>query len=278
MGYKNGLAVSWPVDALKGVECLRATAMRHHYGRHWHNAYAIGVIESGVGGNRCRGTDYYNRAGSIVVMNPGETHTGYAAGPNPLSYRMFYISIQALLETLPANTPAPRFERLTIFDRRWAHKLLQLHACLESSMDPLEKQERFSTTFGSFSACFSQDVAQIPDGDEPRAVRRVKAYLENNHSQPVTIDSLAQLTQMNRAYLIRTFTKTVGMPPYAFLTQIRVEKAKHYLASGMLPVEAALEVGFADQSHLNRHFKKLTGTSPHLYRSSHYRSRNQAGA
>jgi AraC-like DNA-binding protein len=74
--------------------------------------------------------------------------------------------------------------------------------------------------------------------------------------------------------LIRTFTRTVGMPPYTYLTQIRAERAKERLAAGRPAAETALAVGFADQSHLNRHFKKLTGTTPRLYRLGHYRSRN----
>jgi AraC-like DNA-binding protein len=85
---------------------------------------------------------------------------------------------------------------------------------------------------------------------------------------------LALLTGLNRAYLIRSFTRSVGMPPYTYLTQIRVDRAKERLAAGGTPADTALAVGFADQSHLNRHFKKLTGTTPRLYRLGHYRSRN----
>lgn len=105
---KKGVAVSWPVDELDGIECLRASALRHHYGRHCHDAYAIGVIEAGVGGNRCRGGDHVSAAGSIVVMNPGETHTGYTVGHEPLSYRMFYIPARALLKALPEKAALPR--------------------------------------------------------------------------------------------------------------------------------------------------------------------------
>lgn len=276
MPVKKGLAVSWPVDGLEGVVVLRATAMRHSYGRHSHEAYALGVIEAGVGGNRCRGADHFSAPGSIVVMNPGETHTGYCAGDAPLSYRMLYIPPRALINALPESTAAPHFQSICIFDRPWARKLQQLHRCLESPTDPMEKQARFYQTLGAFTARFNQDSPRAGAGNESSAIRRVKDYLRANYARPVTIDALARLTQLNRAYLIRAFTKTVGLPPYAYLTQVRVEKAKQLLASGLPPVQTALEVGFADQSHLNRHFKKLTGTTPRLYRLGHYRSRNSA--
>lgn len=273
---KQGLAFSWLVDDLEGVVCFRATAMRHNYGRHCHEAYALGVIEAGVGGNHCRGADHYSVPGSIVVMNPGETHTGYSVGDAPLTYRMFYIPSQTLINTLPENAAAPYFETICVIDKPWARKLLQLHCCLELSADPMEKQARFYQTLVAFSTRFGHNCPQIEAGNESYAIRQVKAFLHANYALPVTIDTLARLTQLNRTYLIRSFTKTVGIPPYAYLTQVRVEKAKQLLADGLSPVQTALEVGFADQSHLNRHFKKLTGTTPRLYRLGHYRSRNSA--
>ncbi|MEJ2038687.1 MAG: AraC family transcriptional regulator, partial [Desulfosarcinaceae bacterium] len=252
------MAFSWPVDGLDGVECLRAAAMRHSYGRHCHDAYAVGVIEAGVGGNRCRGADHFNAAGSIVVMNPGEAHTGYAAGSIPLSYRMFYIKPRALLRALPENTGPPYFKALCISDACWARRLRELHRCLESPTDPMEKQARFHGIFGAFSFCFTRKTKPARAGLERSAVREVKDYLQANYAAPITIDALARLTRLNRDYLIRSFSRDVGMPPYTYLTQVRVENAKKLLASGVPPVRAALEVGFADQSHLNRHFKKLT--------------------
>jgi AraC-like DNA-binding protein len=278
---KSGLAVTWPTEAIAGVECLRATALRHHYGRHCHEAYAIGVIESGVGGNRCRGADHYTPAGSIVTMNPGEAHTGYTAGDRPLSYRMLYITAAAMRTALPEGAPLPHFSTPCIDDRVWADRLGRLHRCLEADADPMAQQDRFLAVIGSLCARFGSrfggrnggGLYSPPKGKEPLAVGRVKAYLRTHFAESVCIDDLARLTGLNRAYLIRTFTRTVGMPPYTYLTQIRVERAKERLAAGRTPADTALAVGFADQSHLNRHFKKLTGTTPRLYRLGHYRSR-----
>lgn len=271
---KRGLAFSWTVDGLAGVEFLRAVDLRHHYGRHCHDAYAIGVIEAGVGGNHCRGADHYTPAGTIVAMNPGEAHTGYTAGDAALSYRMLYISISAMRVALPEGAALPYFADLCIEDRGWAARLRRLHRCLEVSPYPLEKQARFLSLMGRFCTCFGGGAHPPHATREPAAVGRVKAYLRAHYAEPVTIDQLAGITQLNRAHLMRTFTRTVGMPPYTYLTQIRVERAKDHLAAGRPPAETALAVGFADQSHLNRHFKKLTGTTPRLYRLGHYRSRN----
>ncbi|MBD2027827.1 helix-turn-helix domain-containing protein [Leptolyngbya sp. FACHB-711] len=82
----------------------------------------------------------------------------------------------------------------------------------------------------------------------------------------MSLEQLAELTHLNRSYLIRVFSKAVGMPPYTYLTQVRVEKAKELLRQGMSAAETAIAVGMADQSHLNRHFKRIVGVTPGQYR------------
>lgn len=85
----------------------------------------------------------------------------------------------------------------------------------------------------------------------------------------ISLEQLAELTNLNRSYLIRVFRKTVGMPPYVYLTQVRVERAKLLLRQGMSPAETAIAVGMTDQSHLNRHFKRIVGVTPGQYRQAH---------
>ena len=76
-----------------------------------------------------------------------------------------------------------------------------------------------------------------------------------------------KITNLNRSYLIRVFRNAVGMPPYTYLNQIRVEKAKRLLRQGMSIADAAITVGMSDQSHLTRHFKKIVGITPGRYRN-----------
>jgi AraC family transcriptional regulator len=59
----------------------------------------------------------------------------------------------------------------------------------------------------------------------------------------------------------------MGIPPYKYVLQQRVERAKLLLRKSDKPLtEIAFECGFAHQSHLNRHFRKLTGITPKMYR------------
>jgi AraC-like DNA-binding protein len=58
---------------------------------------------------------------------------------------------------------------------------------------------------------------------------RNKEFLNAHYMQNISIDDLARITQLSRAYLMRSFRHCVGMPPYAYLIQLRIKKAKQLL-------------------------------------------------
>jgi transcriptional regulator GlxA family with amidase domain len=68
-------------------------------------------------------------------------------------------------------------------------------------------------------------------------------------------------------HFARAFKQTIGMPPHCYVLQRRIEHAQQMLRNTQLPLsEIALSAGFSDQSHLARHFRRMTGTSPSLVR------------
>lgn len=100
----------------------------------------------------------------------------------------------------------------------------------------------------------------------PHAViSRVRDYLREHCGRRTTLDELARLAGMCRFALVRAFTKEVGMPPHAYQTHLRVARARELITAGRRLSDVALEVGFTDQSHMNRHFKTLVGATPGEY-------------
>jgi AraC family transcriptional regulator len=64
-------------------------------------------------------------------------------------------------------------------------------------------------------------------------------------------------------HFARLFKQTTGLPPHQFVIHKRVERAKRLIAAGRLSLsQIAIDVGFSDQSQLNRHFKRLVGVTP----------------
>jgi AraC-like DNA-binding protein len=93
----------------------------------------------------------------------------------------------------------------------------------------------------------------------------VQDYIHAHYDQSISIGQLSVLTQLHPAYLVRTFHATMGVPPHVYLIHVRVLAAKRLLLAGMDSGQVAVETGFADQSHLTRHFKRLVGVPPVRY-------------
>ncbi len=87
-----------------------------------------------------------------------------------------------------------------------------------------------------------------------------------NYADNVSMERLAQIANLSPFHLNRVFCSELGMPPHAFQTQVRIIKAKELLHRGWSISRVASVAGFADQSHLTRHFKRLIGVTPGEYR------------
>ena len=99
-------------------------------------------------------------------------------------------------------------------------------------------------------------------GKEPRAVAVVKDALHAAPEVDVTLDDLAALTGLNKFYLNRVFSKEVGVSPHQYQLGLKVQRAKDKLAKGEEIADVAFDLGFSDQAHLTRTFKRFTLTTP----------------
>jgi AraC family transcriptional regulator len=95
-------------------------------------------------------------------------------------------------------------------------------------------------------------------------LRRVLDYLNDQFNRDLSLAELAAVVSYSPAYFSRQFKCATGLAPHQYLIRCRVEWARALLEAGDLTVaEVARQVGFADQSHLDRHFRHLLGVSPH---------------
>ncbi len=82
------------------------------------------------------------------------------------------------------------------------------------------------------------------------------------------MDELAAVAGLSPYHFIRVFRRATGMPPHAWLMQYRARMARNLLGLAVPIADAACRAGFADQSHLNRVFKRLFGYTPGQYSNS----------
>ena len=92
-------------------------------------------------------------------------------------------------------------------------------------------------------------------------------YIEDNLSQDISLRDVAAVAGLSASHFKSLFRESVGLPVHQYLIRRRVERAKSLLGEGKMPIsQIAFETGFAHQSHLARHMRRLLGVSPKALR------------
>ncbi|MEM8809720.1 MAG: AraC family transcriptional regulator [Cyanobacteria bacterium P01_G01_bin.38] len=110
-------------------------------------------------------------------------------------------------------------------------------------------------------------------GELPKPIlKAITDYIHENLRQDLSLGQLAKQAVLSKACFIRQFKKSMGISPYQYVLQCRVEVAQQLLQQRYLSVEdIAVKSGFKDQNHLTRTFRRLTGTTPSAYRKQYFK-------
>ncbi|SDH95104.1 AraC family transcriptional regulator [Pseudomonas panipatensis] len=266
----------WRAPELGGLELLRARFIEQRFAPHVHEGFALVLIEQGAQRFRHRGAEHLAPAGSLVLINPDEVHTGSKAHEAGWRYRGFYPEVgqvAAVLDELAlGRTGLPSFDASVLQDSRVIQSCLDVHRLLESHADTLECQTRWREALLLLFQRYARVPEAPPPGREPLAVARARELLAARLCEPPSLEELAAAVNLSPFHFARVFRKATGLPPHAWLKQRRLEQARALLKSGCQPASVAAQLGFADQSHLSRQFKQAYGVAPGEYRQACARS------
>ena len=264
----------WHDATLSNLELLHATYVTHTFAPHSHEGYVIGVIEQGAEQFAYRRSQHIAPIGSIVFINPGEMHTGSSASEHGWTYRTLYPSIELLQRAVSDLTGRPRdipfFAEPVVHDPEMMTEISLTHRALEEQASALERESRLLWTLSRLILRYADDHPRPrPFTKEHMGIQRVRSYLEENYAENISLEQLAAIAHLSPFHLLRSFREQVNLPPHAYQIQVRITRAKQMLRMGMSCVDTALAVGFADQSHLTKHFKRIVGVPPGLYGGVH---------
>jgi len=106
-------------------------------------------------------------------------------------------------------------------------------------------------------------------GLSPAMRKRICDYIEAHSSEKISLGDLASMAGLSPNHFARAFQQSVGIPPHQYLLRRRLEHVEQMLRDTQLPLaQIAQSVGFSDQAHLARHFRRLTGMPPSLARGA----------
>jgi len=268
----DGSWVDLRLDAETDVESIRAHFEGHAYDPHWHDCYLVGFTEQGVQQFNCRKTLHSSVAGQAFLLEPGELHDGRAPVAGGFTYSTLYLPpkwldaqlrelfseapddcLPGFAETL-ANEP-DLFDNISYAFQAIHAKELRIvrHAAVDALLDKLSRRMHWRKRLDSSARM-------------PTVAIQTRDYLHAHLDRDVGLDELAAINGVDRFRLSRAFKASFGLPPHAYLVQLRLSLARKLLRQGLAPAAVAVELGFSDQSHLGRWFRRAYGLSPAAYR------------
>jgi len=246
---------------------LTAEYHQQRFDRHFHDEFAIGVIDSG-----CQAFVYDNNRrldmpkGSVALIAPGVVHAGWPGAEEGWRYRMLYPAaalVRAAVEDAFDGSDTASFHRPVVDDPALSLALSRLHGLSAlAATDPLELESLYLLIIRrAFERHAGARPGAASDGDR-RSVAPIREMLEADFHRPIALADLAARAGLSRFQALRHFKAVYGLPPHAFLRQIRVRRAQALIMRGEALAAAAAAVGFADQAHMTRTFRQTVGYTP----------------
>jgi AraC-like DNA-binding protein len=263
---------TWRSSAFDGIVFSRGSHFRHPFPRHWHEEIHFCAYTAGSGYLGYRGESHLVRDGDFVITPPGEVHENWVASDSHVSFCGAYIDFasfrKATENTVGCDLPLPQSNDLFCRDLLLKQRFLRLLEATERRDLPLQ-QEELLLEFLHALLLNSAPSASVGTrtGNERAAVKRAREYMDEHFAETISLGYLGQLTNLSPYHVHRVFSRQIGMPPHAYQTQLRINRAKSLLRNGQALSDVAASTGFADQSHLTRHFRRLVGITPGRYLS-----------
>jgi AraC-like DNA-binding protein len=239
--------------------------------RHAHEEYQVCISLNFPGEYWYRGTTHAVPVRSVAFLHPGEVHSSRDPIERNVNarYAVMYLPRAHVRDAFhlwlgkTTATDEPFFSEPIVAKDVIFTSFMNAWHVLQSGDLALRNDAALLTALG---AAFAMGKPSSPYNSPSRnrtreAVDNARKYLEEHFAENVRLAEIARLTGVSPYHLAREFRTEVGMPLHAYQIQLRVMRAKKLILSGLPISEVSSLVGFYDQSHLGRHFRKLVGVS-----------------
>jgi AraC-like DNA-binding protein len=252
------------VRDLPGVELMVARGFRHLW-RTFRTQYEVVLMEDGGADWRLGMRRYRSVRGSVYLIAPGDFHAGL-----DVRERSNFSSLLLPEALVVDDLGRPlRFRTHQLEDPQLTRLAARLMRAVATGA-PSWRIESLTSAFVSFAAERAGEGGEparrppvVPSAEE--RVARMRAWLHDRDAAMPSLGELAAAVGVSRYRALREFKRHTGVTPFAYLNAVRLTRAADLLRRGWSGTEAAHEVGFADQSHLIRHFRHQWRITPGRY-------------
>ena len=240
-----------------------------HSTAHTHHFTELFYIISGTGNFLIENQKFPVKEDDLIIINPNVSHTELSTIEHPLEY--IVLGINGL--EFDDNTSNVRCNyQLHNLHAFRAEFLFYLKTLL---LEVQEKEEYFESICQNLLEAFVLTLAQrtrkqlsiVPAQKITKECRFVEQYIDEHFTEDITLETLSNLTYLNKYYLVHSFKKYKGISPINYLIDKRISESKHLLETTNHPIaKIAGMIGFSSQSYFSQVFKRETNMTPNEFR------------
>jgi AraC-like DNA-binding protein len=249
-----------PVEGVR--EVLHARHVEHAYPVHTHDVWTLLLVDQGAIRYDLDRRAHGAEPTMVSILPPHVVHDGRPATSDGYRKRVIYLEPAVVGESLIGSA----VDRPVLPDpglRRAVSALDDALGCIDDAFEAETRlhlvAERIRRVMGGSAA--NQSERAVPHATDA-AVEAFRAYLDAHLFDPVTIAAAAEALRVGPTHLARGFRATFGIAPHAYVVSRRLEVARDRILAGQPLADVATEVGFFDQAHLTRRFKRFLGVTP----------------
>jgi len=247
--------------AVAGVrEVFHARFVDHAYPPHTHDTWTLFVVDDGVIRYDLDRRERATAPMEVAILPPHVVHDGRTATADGFRKRVAYLEAGLVGEELIGHA----VDRPVLPTRTLRAAVSRLHDALAAPDDALEAEVQLGIVVEGIRATLRREAPSVRP-TSPALASRLRELLDANLFVSFTMASAAAQLGVGTTHLARSFSRTFGIAPHAYVLGRRMEAARDRVLRGQPLADVAAEIGFADQAHFTRRFSDYLGVPPGRY-------------
>lgn len=257
---------------LENMNTLLLYISKSKYGSDWHSMVhnhhftELFYVTNGKGQFLVDNEIFSVKENDMIIINPNVAHTEIGHADDSFEY--IVLGIKGLqFENTAGHTCS-----VYVF----SHRKEEIRFCMNTLLKEIKsKEEHYETICQNlldilFLNIYRQtniEFSVAPSKKITKECHFIKQYIDEHFTENITLQTLSELTYLNKYYLVHAFKNYNGTSPINYLIDKRIEESKHLLATTSYPVsKIAEQIGFSSQSYFSQLFRKKLNMTPNQYR------------
>jgi AraC-like DNA-binding protein len=255
MKNKQERIIHFELSNMKGISVTHGYNISNAFPVHFHTTYNLGIIELGEREFTYRGIKSVLKQNDIFIIQPFEPHSCKSFDHLSHSYKIISFTMDM----------SCYFPQLIINEPDLLSNIREFHNLAEYEKSSLQLVSLYEEIIMQLKACSLGHSSDILDEKISSGIYLAKQFIEKNCQFDTSLKEISDIACLSEFHFNRYFHKCYGLSPYAYYLICKIKKSQKVLVKQKSVVKTAYEIGFFDQSHYTRLFKKNIGVTPGKY-------------